>query len=84
MDKPLYQLSMVPDWPSMADCSFWLDDWSELELPEVSEPVPELLPVPDWPSVPWLERKAFWNLLTRFLDGFWMFPESERARCPAM
>ena len=40
MGKPLYQLSMVPDWPSMADCSFWLDDWSELELPEVSEPVP--------------------------------------------
>ncbi|WP_185968224.1 hypothetical protein [Bifidobacterium longum] len=39
MDKPLYQLSMVPDWPLMADCSFWLDDWSELELPEVSEPV---------------------------------------------
>ncbi|QSP98224.1 hypothetical protein BLI009_03585 [Bifidobacterium longum subsp. infantis] len=64
MDKPLYQLSMVPDWPSMADCSFWLDDWSELELPEGSEPAPELLPVPDWPSVPWLERKAFWNLLT--------------------
>ena len=52
MGKPLYQLSMVPDWPSMADCSFWLDNWSELELPEVSEPVPELLPVPDWPSVP--------------------------------
>ena len=77
MGKPLYQLSMVPDWPSMADCSFWLDDWSELELPEVSEPVPELLPVPDWPSVPWLERKAFWNILTRFLDGFWMFPESD-------
>ena len=46
MDKPLYQLSMVPDWPSMADCSFWLDDWSELELPEVSEPVPAVHQVP--------------------------------------
>lgn len=77
MGKPLYQLSMVPDWSSMADCSFWLDGWSELELPEVSEPVPELLPVPDWPSVPWLERKAFWNLLTIFLDGFWTFPERD-------
>ena len=59
MGKPLYQLSMVPDWPSMADCSFWLDDWSELELPEVSEPVPELLPVRTGRQcLGWSERRS--------------------------
>ena len=77
MGKPLYQLSMVPDWPSMADCSFWLDDWSELELPEVSEPVPELLAAQRLIVCRWAEQKAFWNLLTRFLDGFWTFPERD-------